>query len=364
MQPLRQEDAVLRWHWMRSLEFRIALFALVLGISPDQRHGHSTLVSSAHAADVVPRKSQTYGNNPLVQIGFESVAPDADKVLIETEEPPFVDATQSTSGDYDNGYNFDEVRQLMGYEILPAGLMYRSYIAGEKEPRFQSMWLSETGRGRVWDTQMGGRIGLLRYGTPDAVNPQGWQLDMEGGAQTRVDPLNESDLESVDFRFGILSTWRFSRHSFKLGYYHLSSHIGDEYLLRNPTFQRNNYVRDSAIVGWTFDMTEDMSVYGEVGYAAGAEGGAKPLELQYGYQYTPLRAYGFRGAPFFGINGHTREDFSWISSVNTVAGWQWRGEQTNHLFRLGLQYYTGPAIQWEFAGQNETLCGAGLWFDY
>jgi hypothetical protein len=187
---------------------------------------------------------------------------------------------------------------------------------------------------------------------------------MEGGAQARVDPQQKSDLEAVDFRFGILSTWRFGKNAFKAGYYHLSSHIGDEYLIRVPTFHRTNYVRDSAIVGWTFDMTEDMSAYGEIAYAAGAEGGAKPLEFQYGYQYTPLRAYGFRGAPFFGINGHTRQDFNWITSLNTVAGWQWRGEQNNHLFRVGLQYYTGPAIQWELVGRNETLCGAGLWFDY
>ena len=226
------------------------------------------------------------------------------------------------------------------------------------------MWLNETGRGLVWETQMGGRVGMLRYGTFDAVNPQGWQLDMEGGGQTRVDPKHNSDLEAVDFRFGLLSTWRFGPNAFKAGYFHLSSHVGDEFVVRNPGFHRNNYVRDSAIVGWTRDLTLDMQVYGEVAYAAGHEGGAKPLELQYGYQYTPLRAYGFRGAPYFGLNGHTRQDNNWITGVNTVAGWQWRGEQTNHLFRLGLQYYTGPAIQYSFVGHNETLCGAGLWFDY
>ena len=250
------------------------------------------------------------------------------------------------------------------FQVLPKGLLYRSYIAGEKEPRFNSVWLNETGRGLVWEAQLGGRIGLLRYGNFDEDHPKAWQLDMEGGAQARVDPLNKSDLEAVDFRFGILSTWRFGRNAFKAGYYHLSSHAGDEYLLRNPGFLRVNYVRDSAILGITHDLTDDMQIYGEIGYAAGHEGGAKPLELQYGYQYTPLRAFGLKGAPYFGINGHTREDFHWITSVNTVAGWQWRGEETNHLFRVGLQYYTGPALQWEFAGRNETLCGAGMWFDY
>ncbi len=250
------------------------------------------------------------------------------------------------------------------FQVLPKGLLYRSYIAGEKEPRFNAIWLNESRRGLVWETQLGGRVGLLGYTNFDEANPRAWQLDLEGGAQARVDPQQQSDLEAVDYRFGFLSTWRFGRNAYKAGYYHLSSHIGDEYLLRNPGFQRLNYVRDSAIVGMTHSLTDDMQIYGEVAYAAGHEDGAEPLELQYGYQYTPLRAYGLKGAPYFGINGHTRQDFHWITSVNTVAGWQWRGEESNHLFRLGLQYYSGPALQWQFAGRNETLCGAGMWFDY
>ena len=254
--------------------------------------------------------------------------------------------------------------KTFGVQILPKGLLYRSYIAGEKEPRFNAVWLKEKSRGLVWETQMGGRIGLLGSSNHDEANPRAWQFDMEGGAQARVDPQQNSDLEAVDYRFGLLLTRRVDRNAYKAGYYHLSSHIGDEYLLRNPGYLRLNYVRDSLIFGMTHNLTDDMQVYGEVGYAFGNEGGAEPLELQYGYQYTPLRADGLKGAPYFGINGHTRQDFHWITSVNAVAGWQWRGAESKHLFRVGLQYYTGPALQWQFAGLNESLCGAGMWFDY
>lgn len=342
----RQEDAILR---RQGRLWAIVLFAMLLAPR-----------AAAHAGDVTV---ETYFDDdapyqPLRLIDERSdkdfgLLPIEPEPLLTDENPPFDDEALESS-----------LAETYEFQILPRGLMYRSYIAGEKEPRFQSVWLNETGRGRVWETQLGGRVGLLRYGTTNAVNPQGWQLDMEGGAQARVDPQQHSDLEAVDFRFGLLSTWRFGRNAIKAGYYHLSTHAGDEFLIRIPTFHRINYVRDSAIIGWTHDITENMSVYAEAAYAAGAEGGAKPLEFQYGYQYTPLRAYGLKGAPYFGVNGHTRQDRNWITSVNTVAGWQWRGEQTNHLFRLGMQYYTGPALQWEFVGRNETLCGAGLWFDY
>jgi hypothetical protein len=249
------------------------------------------------------------------------------------------------------------------FQILPTGLMYKSYLAGEKEPRIQGVWLSEKKRGLIWETQVGGRVGLVRYGTHEAINPNGWQLDLEGGAQVRIDPQQHSDVEAVDYRVGFLSTWRYGRAGIKAGYYHLSSHIGDEYLIRTG-FMRFNYVRDSAIVGWMYDLSSDMQLYGEIAYAVGHQGGALPLEFQYGYQYAPLQAFDFRGAPYFAINGHTREDLNWITGVNTTAGWLWRGEQTNHTFRVGMQYYTGPSIQYSFVGRNETLVGGGLWFDY
>lgn len=255
--------------------------------------------------------------------------------------------------------------EAIGYEwqVLPVGLMYKAYLAGEKESRIAAVWLSSKDRdGMIWETALGGHAGLLRYGTTDTVSPEGWQLDLEGAALPRVDFGNESDLEAVDFRIGFLSTWRFGKNAFKAGYYHLSSHVGDEFLIRNPTWDRLNYVRDAGIIGWTHHLTPNAQVYGEVAYAFNHEDGALPLEFQYGIQYSPL-VFGLRGAPFGAVNFHTREDFNYITSVNVQGGWQWRGV-SNHTFRVGMQYYTGPALQYSFAGLNETLLGGGMWFDF
>lgn len=249
------------------------------------------------------------------------------------------------------------------WQIMPQGLMYKAYLAGEKESRMSSVFTSIKGRdGILWENTLGGHVGLLRYGNRSAINPEGWQLDLEGAALPRVDMGHNDDLEAVDFRAGFLSTWRYGPNAYKAGYYHLSSHAGDEYLLRVPTFDRLNYVRDSFIVGWTRFLTPHSQAYAEVAYAWNAECGAKPLEFQYGLQYSPM-VFGFRGAPFAAINGHTRQDFGWITSLTAQAGWQWRG-YTNHLWRFGVQYYKGPALQWEFAGQYQNSVGAGMWFDY
>ncbi len=249
-------------------------------------------------------------------------------------------------------------------QFLPNGLLYKPYLAGEKEPRFAAVWLYEKGRGWIWETAMGGRFGFLRYGTAGAHSPEGWQLDLEGAAFPRIDPIEGSEMDAVDFRAGILSTWRSGPIAIKAGYYHISSHVGDEYLLRNPAFPRIEYVRDSLICGMTYDLNDDLTVYGEVGYAVGHIGGAEPLELQFGFQYSPAAANGWCGSPFAAINGHLREEFGFGGNINIVVGRQWRGPETNHLFRAGFMYFNGKSLQYEFFDKHEELLGAGVWYDF
>jgi hypothetical protein len=249
------------------------------------------------------------------------------------------------------------------WQILPAGLLYHSYLAGEKEPRFASQWLSGND-GRRWEMALGGRLGLIRHGTY-GINAEGFQFDVEGAALGRINPNLESDpLEGTDYRAGFLGTWRYGPWRWKAGYYHLSSHAGDEYLLNNPLYVRRNYVRDSLIVGCTFDVRPDFQIYGELANALGCSGGAEAWEFQFGAQYFPAYPTGFRGAPFAAINGHVRQDNDWMSSVNLEAGWAWRGSQSAALLRAGFQHYNGPAMQWEFFTRHESLTGFGIWYDF
>ncbi|MEX0715070.1 MAG: DUF1207 domain-containing protein [Planctomycetaceae bacterium] len=265
--------------------------------------------------------------------------------------PPFLGGARVPCRPYDSS------------QILPAGLLYKSYLAGEKEPRFASAWMHDKNLGWRWESTLGGRIGLFRDGTVGAIKPDGWQLDIEGAAMPRLDMGNSEDLDAVDYRFGVPWTWRQGPLAFKAGYYHISSHVGDEFMIRNPTFVRRNYVRDSAIVGVSYDVTPDVRTYGEVAYAFKASDGAEPFEFQFGAEFSPARAIK-RGDPFAAVNVHLREEFDFGGAVNLMAGWQWRSPTTDRLARVGLQYYHGKSLQYEFFDQNERLLGLGMWIDY
>lgn len=249
------------------------------------------------------------------------------------------------------------------WQLLPPGLIYKSYLAGEKEPRFASAWLYEKDRGVVWDIALGGRVGIFRYGTPGTFRPQGWQLDFEGAVFPRIDPDEHHDLEASDYRVGIPLTWSRGSIAIKAGYFHISSHAGDEFILRTG-FNRINYVRDSLVLGIAHYPSNDTRVYFEIGYAPGVSGGAEPLEFQFGAEYSPVGIVCCGGAPFAAINGHLREEVNFGGSVNIEAGWQWRGSVSNRLLRAGFQYFNGKSYMYEFFNTHEELTGFGIWLDY
>ena len=246
---------------------------------------------------------------------------------------------------------------------LPDGLVYKSYLAGVKEPRNASVFNYDSQQGWIWDIAIGARVGIVRFGTDDPVRPEGFQLDIEGAAMPRLDLEQERDLISVDFRAGVPLTYGIGPWSTKLAFYHISSHVGDEFLIRNPGFNRLNYSRDVLVFGQSYYVHHDVRVYGEVGYATYTDV-AEPWEFQFGLDYSPLVESGVRGSPFFAVNTALRQEVGFGGDVVVQAGWQWRPTASGKLFRAGVQYFNGKSDQFSFYDENENKVGLGLWYDY
>jgi hypothetical protein len=249
------------------------------------------------------------------------------------------------------------------WQLLPDGLIYRSYLAGFKEPRLHSLWAYEQDLGWVWDIALGGRVGILRYGDHNDAMPDGWQIDLEGAGFPRLDPEEERDLVAVDFRAGVPITYGNGPHRTKIAYYHLSSHLGDEFLLKNPTVTRYNYSRDVIVLGQSYYLTPDWRIYGEAGWAFYSDV-AGEWEFQFGVDYSPIADWGFRGSPFVAFNAHLREEVGFGGNLVAQVGWQWRQAESGHLFRLGVEYFNGKSDQFEFFDRYENKIGLALWYDY
>ena len=169
---------------------------------------------------------------------------------------------------------------------------------------------------------------------------------------------------SVDFRAGVPLTFGFGRYQMKLAMYHLSSHLGDEFMLKNPAFPRINFVRDVIVWGHSYYLTEELRAYFEAGWAFHTDGGSKPWEFQFGMEYAPCGPTGSQGAPFLAVNGHLRQELNYSGNLTAEAGWAWRSQVGGPLMRVGAIYYNGLSPQYEFYRNFEQQIGAGLWYDF
>lgn len=249
------------------------------------------------------------------------------------------------------------------WQVMPNDLIYKSYLAGMKEPRSGTTLSYLEDDGWLWEGMLGTRIGLLRYGNRDPFFPQGFQLDLEGAAEVRLDMENDIDVRATDYRVGIPLTYGHGSHQTKLAYYHMSSHLGDEFVLAHPGFQRLNWARDVVVLGHAVNLTERVRVYAEAGWAFYTDV-SEPWEFQFGLDWAPNRPTGFRGAPFFAANVHLREEVDFSGNFSVMTGWSWMSDRDRHLARLGVHYYNGKSSQNSFFNDFEEQLGAGFWYDF
>lgn len=248
-----------------------------------------------------------------------------------------------------------------GGQFLPLEVLYPAYLAGPQETRLGTQLFSEDDHGPLWDTTLGGRLGLLRGASLDYARH--WQLDVEGAAILRLDPDEDMDLQSVDFRAGVPLTFLWGPHRLRIAYYHLSAHLGDEFILKNPTFERLNYTRDALSLGYSRYLTERMRVYGEASWGFYTEV-AEPWQLQFGIERAPTRPTTALGEPFFAINGLLREEVDFGGTATLHVGWAWRDARVGRLLRTGLFVQAGKTHHMSFHDESERQIGVGLWYDF
>lgn len=248
-----------------------------------------------------------------------------------------------------------------GPRYLPVEMLYPAYLAGPQETRLGTQLFNEDDHGTLWDTTLGGRLGLFRGASLD--HTKHWQLEVEGAAILRLDPNEDFDLQSVDFRAGLPLSFLWGPHRLKLAYYHLSAHLGDEFLLKNPDFDRVNYTRDALAVGYSRYFTERLRLYGEASWAFYAEV-AEPWQFQFGMERAPTRPTGILGEPFFAINWLLREEVDFGGTTTLHAGWAWRDGGIGRLLRTGLFVQAGKTHQSSFHDESERQVGVGLWYDF
>lgn len=184
------------------------------------------------------------------------------------------------------------------------------------------------------------------------------QIELEGALWAVFDPLHDSSpLINADYYGGIPITYAAGDWSFRLRGYHISCHIGDEFLLNHPHFERRNPSAEFLDFYASWDYTDELRVYAGVGVVVAQddswrrgrvyyEAGLEVRMPQVGFIDRCSQVYGM---PIFAMDfqHQTRQD----RHINQtyVLGYEWgKLSGMQRKVRLYMEYHDGYSYEGQF----------------
>jgi hypothetical protein len=258
------------------------------------------------------------------------------------------------------------------FELDPDNQTYPDYLADPRRMRlgisaaYFDSEIPETSSGRAM-LDAGTRFTLFRV-RPDPESESEFSLDILGGVFMQFDLGNQLDNIGWDGVYGLNVVYSpEERLAFRLGYRHLSAHIGDEYIERTGR-ERISYTRDDLTFGVSYQFAENWLAFVEprwafnMGDADGMEEGA----VEAGFQYESPKHLGKGNASLYGgVHVQAYQESDWKPGVSVQGGLHFQRGDDGANIRIGLEAYTGRAILGEYAlefDESYLLCGFMLDF--
>lgn len=184
------------------------------------------------------------------------------------------------------------------------------------------------------------------------------QIEVEGAMWAVFNPLGEdSPMINADYYVAFPLTYAIPRWAFRLRGFHISSHVGDEFLLHHPGFDRRNPSAEYLDFYISHELTDEIRVYSGLGYIVHQDSSFK-FHRFYAETGFELRLYRFGfvdaceriyGTPFYAVDLRYRGDFKRHVDMTYVAGFEWgKLYCQERRLRIFLQYHDGYSLEGQF----------------
>ncbi|MGR3952365.1 MAG: DUF1207 domain-containing protein [Chlamydia sp.] len=181
------------------------------------------------------------------------------------------------------------------------------------------------------------------------------QLELEAGVFALFSMVQKSyPLINADYYVGIPITYARDDWAFRLRGYHVSSHLGDEYIQHHKHVNRKNKSFEAIDFSAAYSISPKLRVYGTVGYIpfSDSEMHIKPLYIQYGAEVRGPRTDFTQlfGQPFFSIFFQNTQDVRFAMDATYAVGYEWGKIQgIGRKVRLFFEYHSGFSPEGQFS---------------
>jgi hypothetical protein len=178
------------------------------------------------------------------------------------------------------------------------------------------------------------------------------------------------ELVNADYILAFPLTFRINAFSGRARFYHQSSHLGDEFLLRPDPPERENLSFEAAELLLSFDARA-LRVYGGGEYYFSRDPVTLPQRLFHGgvelrprlrTQFGPLAV----ARPLAAVDVKLVEDSTWQTGVSVRAGFEFsrpnESEVRARRWSILGEFYDGPSPYGQFLRSKVRLTGVGVHF--
>lgn len=248
-------------------------------------------------------------------------------------------------------------------------VLFAPLIGDPREPEYSANY-------RFGDKVMGRKAVAVSLGDDFPIfrwrHVFSWHGDLQIGIQAGVWAVfnfshvpnrknNTCELMNTDYLVGIPLTYAFDKWSFRLRVYHLSSHLGDEFLVDNPSFLPKRVNPSYEALEWisAYQLSSGLRVYAGPGWIFESDKTFhyKPFYAKWG---TEIRLFGQKlyyhqlyGTPFLVIHMENWQQRNWNLDQFYKIGYEISKMQgVGRKMRLYLEYHQGYSYEGQFFNER------------
>lgn len=250
--------------------------------------------------------------------------------------------------------------------FLPRDLLFASLLADPRWPHFSVSYQQHSNNDleKVGSATFGETFSIYRFAGP-------WNSQMEIGLQAGVFSIfdldsDSHDLVNADYLVALPLSLKKNNFSAMMRVFHQSSHLGDEYVLREDTGDRINFSYEGYDTLLSYNFPFGFRLYGGGGYLFDrTPSELDPWIAQGGVEFnSPVAWLNGSIRPIAAVDIQSRESNDWDTDVSLRAGIQLENPDfLSRKLKIMFEYYKGSSPNGQFyIRDEEEYFGIGLHF--
>jgi hypothetical protein len=255
--------------------------------------------------------------------------------------------------------------------FLPTDHLFRPLIADPRWPHFSGAYryyITTSGPRNVFAPTFGETVPLYRGALGSEARWGRWEGGVQAGVFSIFDMDSASfDLVNTDFFVAALLGYRLGEFSAMGRFFHQSSHLGDELLLRDTRPNRENLSYEGLDVKLSYDLPLGLRAYAGGGYLVRVD----PSNLGRGFAQgggewrSPWALWGNRLRPVAGLDLQFREENNWHTDLSLRAGLQFESVAVlGRNLQVLFEYFNGRSFDGQFYRDTVEFVGLGVHFNF